>query len=84
MLEHLRHFSTLDKQKLLEEMISYQKQREREGYLSKELILKGIPLFEEINHKSDTAELKTMSKVYLRHLHIELSSIYTNPRSQTP
>lgn len=74
-LAYLNMIKTMDKLELMEEMVRFQEERSRIGHLTREMILKGIPLFTLLERSAETMELRMLTHSYRRHLEHELAAL---------
>jgi hypothetical protein len=72
--QYLETLKAMDKLSLLEEMVKFQEEQSSVGQLSLTLIKKGMTLFQILEERSETRQLKELSRSYLRHLRYELEA----------
>ena len=63
----------MDKLELLEEMVRFQEERSRIGYLTPSMMLRGKVLFAALEENAETRELQILTRSYRRHLEFELA-----------
>jgi hypothetical protein len=70
--EYHAHILSLDKMELLEEMVRFQEERSKLGYLSVDMMIRGRILFKALEENAETEELRILTRSYRRHLDTEL------------
>ena len=71
----------MDKVELLEEMVRFQEERSRLGYLTLAMMMRGKVLFKALEENAETEELFLLTRSYRRHLEYELSAYLEQQRS---
>lgn len=64
----------MDKLELLEEMVRFQEERSRVGYLTPTMMIQGRVLFRALEETAETNELRLLTRSYRRHLEYELAA----------
>jgi hypothetical protein len=62
----------MDKLELLEEMVRFQEERSKMGFLTPFMLINGPYLFKALEESSETNELRLLTRSYRRHLEYEL------------
>jgi hypothetical protein len=75
--QHL--IDSMDKLELLEEMVRFQEERSRVGFLTPEMMVRGRILFNALENSAETEELKLLTGSYRRHLEHELAAYLSDP-----
>jgi hypothetical protein len=68
----------MDKVELLHEMMLFQKERSKLGYLTIQMMIHGQILFQALEENAETEDLRLLASSYRKHLKCEL-----NNRTQT-
>ncbi|MCC7442273.1 MAG: hypothetical protein IT285_11605 [Bdellovibrionales bacterium] len=63
----------MDKLELLEEMVRFQEERSRVGFLTPSMMIRGRTLFHELEKTAETRELLILTRSYRRHLEFEMA-----------
>jgi hypothetical protein len=63
----------MDKLALLEEMVRFQEERSKIGYLTPSMMIRGKVLFSALEENAETRELQILTRSYKRHLEFELA-----------
>ncbi len=71
-LDYQAKILSMSKVELLEEMVRFQEERTEKGALTVEMMVRGQYLFTQLEKSAETAELKSLTKAYRRHLSHEL------------
>jgi hypothetical protein len=69
----------MDKLALLEEMVRFQELRTKTGHLTPSMMVQGKILFKQLEDKSETPELRLLTRSYRRHLEYELDAYLKGP-----
>ncbi|MGZ3697185.1 MAG: hypothetical protein ACXWP5_03750 [Bdellovibrionota bacterium] len=69
----------MDKLELLEEMVRFQEERSRIGYLTLPMMIRGKILFKALEESAETQELKLLTRSYRRHLDYEMTEHLKKP-----
>ena len=72
------HILKLGKLELLEEMVRFQEERTQLGYLTVDMMVRGQILFTALEKSAETQELRTLTRSYRKHLHLELEAFIKN------
>mgnify|MGYP003353183223 CR=1 FL=1 len=73
-LEYRAKILGMDKLELLEEMVRFQQERSSRGDLTLEMMGRGRHLFQALEEKAETQELRLLARSYRRHLDHEISA----------
>ncbi len=73
-LAYQAKIDSLDKLELLEEMVKFQEERTSTGHLTLNMMVRGKILFTALEERSETKELRILTRSYRRHLEFELSA----------
>jgi hypothetical protein len=82
-LEYQAMILGMDKLELLEEMVRFQEERTRVGYLTLNMMLRGKFLFKALEQSAETKELRLLTGSYRRHLEAEITD-HLRKRSEMP
>lgn len=77
--EYREFVASLDKVRLLEEMVRYQEERAKIGHLTLDLMVRGKILFSALEQSAETQELKLLTGSYRRHLEFEMKEYARGP-----
>ena len=63
----------MDKLTLLQEMVNFQEERAQTGELTVDMMIRGKYLFNQLEIRAETEELRILARSYRRHLEHELA-----------
>jgi hypothetical protein len=72
---------SMDKVQLLEEMVSFQEERSRNGVLSLPMMVRGKILFRALEKNAETDALRMLTRSYRRHLEFEMQEYVKTGRA---
>ncbi|MEK6578474.1 MAG: hypothetical protein AABZ55_04545 [Bdellovibrionota bacterium] len=78
-MEYHAKILVMDKLDLLQEMVRFQEERSRLGYLTLQMMVRGKLLFKALETTAETEELKLLTRSYRRHLEYEMADFLKNP-----